>query len=183
MHELKVKPGQARGLECLAGLAAAHGQALGAARLFGAAEALRDAMAAPLPEVEHPDYDRDMQAARGALSAAAFAAAWAQGRALPLERAVAEALAIGVVDGPSAPATLTASMPGPAGLTPREVEVLRCIAAGRSNREIATDLSIAERTVARHITNIYDKIGARSKAEATAYAFRHGLEQAEASTR
>jgi pimeloyl-ACP methyl ester carboxylesterase/DNA-binding CsgD family transcriptional regulator len=61
------------------------------------------------------------------------------------------------------------------GLTPREVEVLRLIAAGRTNREISEDLVLSVRTVARHITNVYAKIGARSKAEATAYAIRHNL--------
>jgi pimeloyl-ACP methyl ester carboxylesterase len=61
------------------------------------------------------------------------------------------------------------------GLTPREVQVLRLIAAGRSNREIAEDLVLSERTVARHVTNIYTKIEVHSKAEATAYAFRNDL--------
>jgi len=60
-------------------------------------------------------------------------------------------------------------------LTPREEEVLRLIAAGRANKEIATALAMSERTVARHITNLYAKLGTRSKAEATAYALRNGL--------
>lgn len=63
----------------------------------------------------------------------------------------------------------------PDGLTPREIQVLRLIASGRSNREIAEHLVLSERTVARHVTNIYAKIGAHSKANATAYAFRHEL--------
>ena len=60
-------------------------------------------------------------------------------------------------------------------LTPREVEVLRLIAAGRTNAEISRELVLSLRTVARHITNIYGKIGARGKADATAYAIRHHL--------
>ena len=60
-------------------------------------------------------------------------------------------------------------------LTPRELEVLRLIAAGRTNREISDELVLSIRTVARHITNVYAKIGVRSKAEATAFAFRHHL--------
>lgn len=60
-------------------------------------------------------------------------------------------------------------------LTPRETEVLRLIAAGRTNREIAADLTLSVRTVARHITNIYTKIGARGKADATSYAHRNNL--------
>ena len=71
----------------------------------------------------------------------------------------------------SAPAT----EPSSDNLTPREVDVLRLIAAGRTNAEISRELVLSERTVARHITNLYGKIGARSKASATAYAIRHHL--------
>ena len=63
----------------------------------------------------------------------------------------------------------------PDGLTPREVEALRLIAAGKSTKEIAAALVISEPTVERHITNLYAKIGARSRADATAYALRKGL--------
>ncbi len=63
----------------------------------------------------------------------------------------------------------------PDGLSEREVEVLRLIAAGSSNREIAGQLVLSVRTVERHITNIYAKIGARGKADATAYALRNSL--------
>ena len=65
--------------------------------------------------------------------------------------------------------------PYPDHLTAREVEVLRLIAAGRTNLEISRELVLSLRTVARHITNIYGKIGARSKSDATAYAIGHGL--------
>jgi len=61
------------------------------------------------------------------------------------------------------------------GLTPRELEVLRLIAGGSTTNEIAAELVLSSGTVERHITNIYGKIGARSRADATAYAFRHGL--------
>jgi DNA-binding CsgD family transcriptional regulator len=63
----------------------------------------------------------------------------------------------------------------PGGLTAREVEVLRLIANGKSNREIASELVVTARTVERHVTNIYRKINARNKADATAYALREGL--------
>jgi DNA-binding CsgD family transcriptional regulator len=67
-------------------------------------------------------------------------------------------------------------IPGPvARLTPREIDVLRLIVAGQTNKQIATELVLSPRTVARHIANIYDKIDSRGKAEATAYAIRHGL--------
>jgi tetratricopeptide (TPR) repeat protein len=79
-------------LERFAGLALRHGRAARAARLFGAAEALRTALGAPLPPSERTDYDRDVASSRAQLDAATFAAAWAQGRALPLEQAIADAL-------------------------------------------------------------------------------------------
>lgn len=63
----------------------------------------------------------------------------------------------------------------PNGLTRREVDVLRLIAAGTSNREIAGDLFLSPRTVERHIANIYVKIDAHSKADATAYALRNDI--------
>ncbi len=63
----------------------------------------------------------------------------------------------------------------PAGLTQREVEVLRHIAAGESNRQIANALFLSPRTVERHIANIYLKIEVHSKAEATAFALRNHL--------
>jgi ATP/maltotriose-dependent transcriptional regulator MalT len=63
----------------------------------------------------------------------------------------------------------------PAGLTPREVEVLRLLATGCSNKQIAERLVISGFTVERHITNLYAKIGVRGRAEATGFALRHGL--------
>lgn len=65
--------------------------------------------------------------------------------------------------------------PGAAGVTGRELQVLTLVAAGRSNRAIANDLIISEKTVARHISNIFAKLGLSSRAEATAYAYQHGL--------
>lgn len=63
----------------------------------------------------------------------------------------------------------------PGGLTEREVEVLRLVAAGKANRDIAHDLHISERTVARHLQNIFVKLGLSSRAAATAFAFKHDL--------
>jgi DNA-binding CsgD family transcriptional regulator len=61
------------------------------------------------------------------------------------------------------------------GLTGREVEVLRQIAAGKTNRAIATELAISEKTVARHISNIFTKLDLPSRSAATAYAYEHKL--------
>src|SRR5215212_8068117 len=63
----------------------------------------------------------------------------------------------------------------PHGLTAREVEVLRHLAGGRTNDEIAKELFVSVRTVERHVANIYAKIGARGRANATAYALSHNL--------
>jgi DNA-binding CsgD family transcriptional regulator len=63
----------------------------------------------------------------------------------------------------------------PGGLTGREVELLNLLATGKTNREIAQQLTISEKTVARHVSNIFNKIGVSSRAAATAYAYRHDL--------
>ncbi len=70
---------------------------------------------------------------------------------------------------------LTTEPKAPAGLTPREVEVLRLVASGETNRAIAEHLFVSERTVARHLSNIFAKIGAGSRTAATAFAFENGI--------
>ncbi len=69
----------------------------------------------------------------------------------------------------------TASPEATGGLTRREVEVLRLVASGRTNREIAAALVISEKTVARHVSNIFTKLGVSSRSAATAYAYEHDL--------
>jgi len=63
----------------------------------------------------------------------------------------------------------------PGGLTAREVEVLRLVATGKTNRAVAADLCISEKTVARHLSNIFTKLGLPSRSAATAFAYEHGL--------
>jgi pimeloyl-ACP methyl ester carboxylesterase/DNA-binding CsgD family transcriptional regulator len=75
----------------------------------------------------------------------------------------------------SSPGELTTSPSANGALTPRERAVLRLLAGGRSNKGIASDLGISDRTVARHVTNLYAKLGVQSRAAATAYAVRRGL--------
>ena len=65
--------------------------------------------------------------------------------------------------------------PSSDGLSPRELEVLRLVAAGESNSQIARRLGLSTHTVERHVANLYRKIGARGRADATAYALRNGL--------
>jgi tetratricopeptide (TPR) repeat protein len=68
-----------------------------------------------------------------------------------------------------------AATPEAGGLTPREVEVVRLVASGRTNRAVARELFLSEKTVARHLSNIYAKLDISSRAAATAYAYDHGL--------
>jgi ATP/maltotriose-dependent transcriptional regulator MalT len=72
-------------------------------------------------------------------------------------------------------ARISTAAAAPHGLSERELEVLRLVASGKSNREIASALVISEHTVARHLQNIYAKIGLSSRAAATAFAFEHEL--------
>jgi DNA-binding CsgD family transcriptional regulator len=80
-----------------------------------------------------------------------------------------------VCNGSTARATLTLPPQDSHGLTRREVEVLRLLAAGLSHREIGEQLVVSVRTVGRHIDNIYGKIGARGRGAARRYALEHGL--------
>ncbi len=63
----------------------------------------------------------------------------------------------------------------PSGLTGRELEVLRLVATGKTNRQVATDLVLSEKTVARHVANIFTKLGVSSRSAATAWAYEHDL--------
>ena len=63
----------------------------------------------------------------------------------------------------------------PNGLTKRELEVLRLVAAGKTNRDIASELVVSEHTVARHVQNIFSKLDVSSRSAATAFAFEHRL--------
>jgi len=86
-----------------------------------------------------------------------------------LDPAIQQRLVAAVVD------TSTPAAPLPDDLTPREVEVLRLIAAGMSNTEIAAALVVSGATVKTHVNHILSKTGARDRAQAVRYAFEHGL--------
>jgi non-specific serine/threonine protein kinase len=156
----------------LAGLsyvAAALGQLQRAVRLGAAASALSAAYNLPLIPLSEALLREGLDLARRALGEPAYATAWAQGEAKPLEESLADALALQIA--PPAPAGGDPL----AGLTPAEVEVLRRLAGGRTTKEIAAELVVAVSTVERHITHLYGKLGVRNRAEATAVALRHGL--------
>ena len=162
-----------------AGAWASLGQPVRAARLLGAADAWLAVLAVPRPSTLGIDAFRTSRAAvaaaRAVLGEPAFASAWTEGRALTPEQAVAEALAPPAGGGvPRQPARRRS----PAGLSPREAEVLALVAEGRSNQEIAAALVLSVRTVERHLARVYDKLGtgaAAPRVAAAAYAVAHGL--------
>jgi predicted ATPase/class 3 adenylate cyclase/DNA-binding CsgD family transcriptional regulator len=158
----------------LSSLAAVQDQLERAARLAGATAALSENVhVLPIPLAEGLLAEA-MDKSRRALGEVAYQAVWAEGRALSLDEAVAEALAV-EVHPPPRPASAPGAIAAPDGLSPRELEVLRLIAAGRTSKEIAEELVVSIPTVERHITHLYGKIGARGRAEATAYAVKHDL--------
>ncbi len=143
-----------------------------AAQLWGAAEAIRDAIGVPIPPVELADYERSLSAARVHLGERAFAAAWSQGRSMTPEQALA---AQGRKPAPPATTTVTPPATYPAGLTAREVEVLRLVAGGLTDLQIAEKLVLSPRTVHAHISSIYSKLAVTSRSMATRYAIEHHL--------
>ena len=95
---------------------------------------------------------------------------------LELRAALAAFERLGAAADAERAAELLAEQPQlPRGLTGREVEVLRLVAAGKSNRDIAAELVISEHTVARHLQNIFAKLDVSSRSAATAFAFEHRL--------
>jgi predicted ATPase/DNA-binding CsgD family transcriptional regulator/DNA-binding XRE family transcriptional regulator len=158
-------------LKSLGAVAGVAGDPEQAARLLGAAEALLERHGVAVYPTELPRLERASAPARARLSETSFAAAWAAGRTLPVEQAIAEALQV-------ADDVTTARVPDPSsphGLTPRELEVLRFVAAGHSNREIANTLFLSERTVENHVLHILTKLDVASRTTAAGYAIRHGF--------
>jgi predicted ATPase/DNA-binding CsgD family transcriptional regulator len=157
-------------LGTLAGVFLAIGQPERATRLLAAGRALGDTIAV-VPLVHHLYYERVLTEARHCLDEQAFTSAWAAGSALSPEEALADILR------EAEPfRRQTAAVAGNAAdLTPRELEVLRLVAAGRSNREIADALFISVPTVKSHVTNVLGKLDLPSRSAATAYAHTHGL--------
>jgi non-specific serine/threonine protein kinase len=174
-RELGYRLGIAAALDGLAATAVAQGDHHRAARLLGAAERALAGRDQPEPIAArcHAPVEAEV---RTALGEEAFAAAWAAGQALSAADAMTEALApanqsaaprgMGSGAGQSAPAS---------GLSAREFDVLRLLAAGKSNPEIAETLVLSVHTVIRHANHIFAKLGVQNRTEAAAYAHRHGL--------
>jgi predicted ATPase/DNA-binding CsgD family transcriptional regulator len=161
-------------VEGLAQVVAAQGEGAWAARLWGAAEAMREDMHAPRPSVFHTEYERAIAAARTQVGEKLFTAAWAEGRAMTLEQVLTiqgQASPTGPLSAPSA----KTSPLGPLGLTPREVEVLRLLARGLTNAQVAEELVVSQLTVKAHLRSMYSKLGVTSRVAATRYALEHHL--------
>ncbi|MEO8971036.1 MAG: protein kinase, partial [Ktedonobacteraceae bacterium] len=162
-------------LEGLAEVGAIQGKFAWAARLWGAAEVLREAVSVPIPFVDRADYNRAVTTVCSQLGEKGFAVAWTQGRAMTPEQALT-AQGRELVSALSATVTTTTPSPTyPAGLTAREVEVLRLVAKGLTNAEIAEELGLSGKTIAHHLTHIFNKTGSENRASAAAFAIRHGL--------
>jgi DNA-binding CsgD family transcriptional regulator len=163
-------------LEGLAGVVAAQGELTWGARIWGAAEALRDAMGTPIPPIYRIEYERPVTAVRTQLGEKVFAEAWAEGRAMTPEQVLAVQIpgTKPISEGPSTPPTKSTPT-YPAGLTSREVEVLRLVAQGLTDAQVAEQLVISPRTVNTHLTSIYNKLGVNSRASAARFAVEQHL--------
>jgi predicted ATPase/DNA-binding CsgD family transcriptional regulator len=163
--------GLAYNLEGIAIVCSERNQAERAARLLGAAEAAYALVEVPGLVPYSSVVDGAVVALRGSLGQEVFAAAHAEGRSLKAEEAVADALTA-EFEKMGVRSHRRTSVDG---LTAREIEVLRLLAAGHSNPEIAAALVISVKTVERHLANTYVKIGARSRVDAANYAITHGV--------
>lgn len=155
-------------LEGMAGVAVAQKLPRRAAWLFGAADAVRGAIDVPRPLGFRSYCERDLAAARDSLGEAAFEKAWEAGRIMTPERAVEYTLE--QRDGVAPPHSGDAG-----GLSPREVEVLRLVADGLTDAQVAERLYISPRTVGQHLRSVYKKLGVPSRAAAARRAVEQDL--------
>jgi DNA-binding NarL/FixJ family response regulator len=162
-------------ITCLEGIAqidAGEGEDARAVRLWAAAATLRDTLGVPRWPVQHVMHERSNATVRARLDDVRWASAWTEGTAMSIEQAVAYAC-----QEPEPPDPALASPPAayPSGLSAREVEVLRLIAAGKTNREIADALFLSPGTVNVHVTHILTKTNSTNRTEAALFARDHGL--------
>jgi len=169
--------GLARGLEASAVLAAADGDPARAVQLQGAALALRQSVGQVPSAAAEGRLSRLLEAARGQLGESAPDALLAEGAAMSAYEAVRLAadpgrgLGPGGAVGNAAPQQAASPLSsGAGGLTARELEIAALIARGLSNRGIADELVISPATAARHVANIFSKLGFSSRAQVAAWA-------------
>jgi non-specific serine/threonine protein kinase len=148
-----------------------------AALLFGAAAGLRETIGVPVAPAERAPHDRALADVRGRLAEQAFAEEWEAGLSQPLDRVIAgmrDFLGSIALSRPGAVGEPSGGLTEPS-LTPREREVLRLLAEGRSNQEIADALAISLLTAKTHVARVLAKLDLPSRSAAAAYALRHGL--------
>jgi predicted ATPase/DNA-binding CsgD family transcriptional regulator len=167
----------AASLEGLAETALTRGYAGWAVHLWGAAEALREGIGEPMPPVHRSPYEQMVAIARTQLGKQAFETAWAEGRAMSPDHILAEHERAmqspqNAIVQPNAVSPLTPH-PSPVELRQREKEVLRLVAHGLTNVQIAEQMVISHRTVNWYLTQIYRKLGVSSRSAATRYAIEH----------
>ena len=152
-------------LECLAALAGEDDSHREAARLFGAAESIRQRMGAVRFKIYDADYEASVAALRDAMGDSDFDSAWAEGAALSTEEAIAYAQrGRGQRKRPTS---------GWGSLTPTERDVVRLVSEGLGNKDIATRLFVSPRTVQTHLTHVYTKLGLTSRVQLAQEAARH----------
>jgi DNA-binding CsgD family transcriptional regulator len=170
---LNDKPGTSFALLVAAALAEVRRDPVRAANLWGAAEALREAIGLSMGYQDRVDYEGRVAATRAQLDETAWQAAWNEGRTMSPEQAIDYALEDQAPqqedEVPAPPAAY------PANLSAREVEVLTLVAQGLTNARIAEELFISPNTVNRHLNSIYHKLGVSSRAAATRFATEHNL--------
>jgi predicted ATPase/DNA-binding CsgD family transcriptional regulator len=153
-------------LERLAGLMlASPAEPEESARVYGAADELRRSIGAPMPAYFKRCYDAEMAALRGRLDPDGLARAREEGCRLGVDEAAAAARA----------ALQPARSSATGELTAREVDVLRLVAVGLTDAEVAARLVVSVRTVHAHLRSIYRKLNVRSRSAATRFALEHGL--------
>jgi non-specific serine/threonine protein kinase len=163
--------GTAYNLEAGATVASAQNHTSAAAQLFSAAHALRVRFSIPLPPALRATRERELLPLRVQLGAEAFAAQWRQGQALTPEQA--RELLKQTLE--KAAAQHSPARVYPAGLSPREVDVLRLVVLGYTDAQVAAELVLSPRTVSTHLRTIYRKIAVNSRAAATRWADEHHL--------
>ena len=178
--DIGLKPLVILDLEGFACLAGAQEKAERAAQLWGAAKALHEAMGTPTDITDWlAEANTRISAVRSGLGEEGWEAAWRKGRAMGLEEAIEYALSAkesSTTTPSSTPEQLSTSLAEhPAGLTPREVEVLVLVATGLTNAHVAQRLFLSPRTVQRHLNSIYHKLGVNSRTAATRFAIEHRL--------
>jgi DNA-binding CsgD family transcriptional regulator len=130
---------------------------------------------APLATVDCAGYERVAATARAHLGEQAFAAAWAEGHRITPEQASMVLYQASPPElGPEAPHP--PQLAAPTDLTAREMEVLRLLARGLTNAQIAEELVVSLLTVKAHLRSIYSKLGVTSRSAATRYALEHHLD-------